>query len=95
MLMQKWLGSFLVCILLLNSPCFAGNGQYPSDGEPIENPLLYCILTILFLGYARLYQYLLEKFQDKKVLIDNIFGSIFIIFIFSPIIIAIIMIFLK
>lgn len=88
---------FLVCICLLQACniCFAGNGQYPNEGEPMENPLMYCVLTILFFGYAKLYQYLLEKFQDKKVLINNIFGIVLITILVAPILLATIKIFIK
>ena len=89
--------NFLVCVCLLRACniCFAGNGQYPSEGGPMENPLMYCVLTILFLGYAKLYQYLLEKFQDKKVLINNIYGIVLITILVVPILLATIKIFIK
>ena len=81
----------LISCLLLNSMLisWAGNGQYPEDGEPIENPLLHFILLILFFGFVKLYMYFQEKYKNKKNLIDNITAVIFILCLLLPIIIAI------
>lgn len=68
---------------------WAGNGQYPEDGEPIENPLLHFILLILFFVFVKLYMYFQEKYKNKKNLIDNITAVIFILCLLLPIIIAI------
>ena len=81
------LSSFILSNSILAS--FAGNGQYPTDGEPIEHPLLYCILLVIFFGFLKLYMYFQEKYKNKKNLIDNIATVIFLLCLLLPIVIAI------
>ncbi len=81
------LSSYILSNSILVS--WAGNGQYPEDGEPIENPLLHFILLILFFVFVKLYMYFQEKYKNKKNLIDNITAVIFILCLLLPIVIAI------
>lgn len=81
----------LISGLLLNSilVSWAGNGQYSEDGEPIENPLLHCILLVIFFGFVKLYMYFQEKYKNKKNLIDSITAVIFLLCLLLPIVIVI------
>lgn len=81
------LSSYILSNSMLIS--WAGNGQYPEDGEPIENPLLHCILLVIFFGFVKLYMYFQEKYKNKKNLIDNITAVIFLLCLLLPIVIAI------